>query len=330
MKIQVAANAAALKLALVSGGGQVASPGVPLKNPIVVRVVDGNDVAYAGVRVSANVTSGTLAAAQALTDDKGTAGFAWTPGAGRDVLMASIDGSTATLAVTAFGAPAVTGAGVVNAASFEPGLAPGGLASVFGVDLSAGVSADAPALPWPTELGGVQVRVNGAAVPVLAVRNNQVNFLLPETTPAGPATLSVTSPLGTSAAVAVTVSAVAPGIFFDPPDGFGAVLVANSGGHRTSAQPALAGTDYLEIYATGLGAVHASATQQGLFETDLPVKVFIGTAEAADVPFAGLAPGFTGLYQVNAKVPAGTPSGTQQVSIEIGGRRSNSVKIQVR
>jgi uncharacterized protein (TIGR03437 family) len=132
------------------------------------------------------------------------------------------------------------------------------------------------------------------------VRDLQVNFMLPPDTAVGAAQLVVTNAAGASAPIPVTVSTVAPGIF--------------SGG-------ILRNGEYLEIYATGLGSVHPSATQPGLFETDLPVRVFVGAGEATEVPFAGLAPGFTGLYQVNAKIPAGT----QPLYIEIGGKRSNVV-----
>ena len=50
---------------------------------------------------------------------------------------------------------------------------------------------------------------------------------------------------------------------------------------------------------------------------------------AADVAFSGLAPGFVGLYQVNVQVPAGVPSGTQEVEILINGVPGNTVTIAV-
>lgn len=44
--------------------------------------------------------------------------------------------------------------------------------------------------------------------------------------------------------------------------------------------------------------------------TILPVSVKIGGVEAT-VLFSGLAPGFTGLYQVNVLVPSGVPTGNE-------------------
>ena len=53
-----------------------------------------------------------------------------------------------------------------------------------------------------------------------------------------------------------------------------------------------------------------------------------GISETAS--FSGLAPGFVGLYQVNAQVPAGVTAGSAvPVSISIGGATSNTVTIAV-
>jgi uncharacterized protein (TIGR03437 family) len=61
-----------------------------------------------------------------------------------------------------------------------------------------------------------------------------------------------------------------------------------------------------------------------------PVAVTVGGVEA-QVLFAGLAPGFSGLYQVNAFVPAGAPSGDAvEVILESAGQRSRPVTIAVR
>jgi uncharacterized protein (TIGR03437 family) len=47
------------------------------------------------------------------------------------------------------------------------------------------------------------------------------------------------------------------------------------------------------------------------------------------VSFSGLAPGFVGLYQVNAEVPAGLSAGNQAVVITLAGASSNSVLLPV-
>ena len=76
------------------------------------------------------------------------------------------------------------------------------------------------------------------------------------------------------------------------------------------------------IYATGLGAV----TQSGQFSvTKAPVTVVLNGTELP-AAFAGLAPGFIGLYQVNVLIPAATPPGLGiPLSLKVGGQVSNTV-----
>jgi uncharacterized protein (TIGR03437 family) len=49
----------------------------------------------------------------------------------------------------------------------------------------------------------------------------------------------------------------------------------------------------------------------------------------ATVSFSGLAPGFVGLYQVNAQVPQGI-QGTVSVTVSVEGISSNAVTMEVR
>jgi uncharacterized protein (TIGR03437 family) len=87
-------------------------------------------------------------------------------------------------------------------------------------------------------------------------------------------------------------------------------------------QPVHAG-DYLQIYATGLGKATQNGDPKGLglvtgtiaplsgnplFLTIATPTVTVGGLPAA-VLFSGLAPGFTGLYQVDVQIPAGVAAG---------------------
>ena len=91
----------------------------------------------------------------------------------------------------------------------------------------------------------------------------------------------------------------------------------------------------MQIYCTGLGAVTnqpatgAAAPNDPLAMTITLPRVMIGNAPAK-VQFSGLAPGYAGLYQVNAEVPAETSSGTAvTVTILVGEVASNTVTIAV-
>jgi uncharacterized protein (TIGR03437 family) len=91
------------------------------------------------------------------------------------------------------------------------------------------------------------------------------------------------------------------------------------------------------VYATALGQVAppvdagTAAPLSPLSRTVAPVTAQIGGVNAP-VQFAGLAPGFAGLYQVNVLVPQ-VPAGTQSVVIAetaAGINASPAVQIPVR
>ena len=311
-RLQVAASPAEVKLAVVSGDRQKVTPDVPLPAPVVVAAMDPNGLPYPGLRVRASLAGGgTVAPAVAVTGEDGRASFQWTPGAGPLYqLTATLEGGTAAAIASALGRPFAVAESVVNAASFRPGLSPGGLASVFGVNLAAGKTASAR-FPWPETLGGVSVTLNGKAVPLNFVSDGQINLLAPASLPEGTADLVVTTAVGSSATLRIAVTGVSPGIFYDPVTGAGAVRAVG---------------EYLEIYATGLGPVRSDGQLQ---RTVLTPEVRVGTA-SAEVQYSGLAPGWLGLYQVNVRIPPGLPAGTQTLSLSIGGQRSNEVQVRIR
>jgi uncharacterized protein (TIGR03437 family) len=67
-----------------------------------------------------------------------------------------------------------------------------------------------------------------------------------------------------------------------------------------------------------------------LARTALPVTVTIGGREAR-IAYAGLAPGFFGLYQINAFIPEDAPAGDAvPVVVSVAGVASNAATIAVR
>ena len=203
---------------------------------------------------------------------------------------------------------------VVNAASREAGVAPGALATLFGANLAGGATTQA-GFPWPASLGGVRVRLGDLELPLLYTSDGQINFYVPFGPPPGLGLITVVTPSGVSASASVSINDLQPGIF--P----GAVLRSGSGVSAT-ANPVGAG-DFLEIYCTGLGPTRPVA---GLSVTSSTPTVFIGGIPVVPA-YSGLAPGFTGLYQVNAKVPPGLAAGPQGVILTIGNTHSNEIRI---
>ena len=80
--------------------------------------------------------------------------------------------------------PTVTAQGVVHAASDQGGvpIAPGGLITVYGVNLSDGVGQNT-GLPLPQQLNGTQVLLGNQPLPILYTSTGQLNVQVPYTVP---------------------------------------------------------------------------------------------------------------------------------------------------
>jgi len=223
---------------------------------------------------------------------------------------------------------------ILNAASYGPitnPVAPGEFVSLFGSGL-ASTTASAQSLPLPARngLGGVQVTVNGRYAPLSYVSPTQINLLVPNAT--GPinnesyATFQVINNDVASNKVTVRTNYTAPGAFsltsnggtYPPAIGPAAVLHADYS-LVTQSSPAKVG-ETLQVYVTGLGSVTpavadgAAASSTTLSTVNEMVFVYAG-GQQATIAFAGLAPGFAGLYQINFVVPSGITTGSSSYLI---------------
>ena len=299
-RVQVAA-AAQLTLRAVSGDNQVPNSTGALPAPVVVRLTDANGLPYPGALIQAAAAGGKVTPATATADASGQASFQWTPGAGsvNQLNLSLVAAPTVSLTLMAGSAVPVISA-VVNAASYVAGVAPGSLATLFGINLST-----------------ASVLLNGVDVRPFYASDTQVNFYIPALTPLGPNAITVSVPSGLQVSSTINLVAVQPGIFT------GAVLHANTTVSALTT-PVRAG-DYIEIYCTGLGPTRISG---GFSRTTLQPTVYIG-ATPVSAAYSGLAPGFVGLYQVDVQIPAGLASGTLPLEITSGGTYSNTVNIAV-
>jgi len=204
---------------------------------------------------------------------------------------------------------------------------------MFGKELAV-TPAAAGAPPLPVQLSDVRVSVNGVAAPLFYVSPLQINAQIPYETAIGTAQIQVSSGAST-ATLNVPVEPAAPGIFTLNSMGTGAGAIEHglTGQLVTDTNAATAG-ETVSVYCTGLGAVvppvaTGAAAPIAPPRTELLVQAYIGGAPA-QVTYAGLAPGFAGLYQVNVQIPAGTSSGSQNLRVSAGGVNSNMVNIAVR
>jgi len=216
--------------------------------------------------------------------------------------------------------PVATPGGIVSAAnplSTAP-LAPGQFISIYGTNLAATPASSAP--PYPATLGGVQVLLGGVPLPLQVVSSGLINAVVPFDTPVNANQQLLISSNGVySLPETVVVATASPAIFTQNESGSGAgvIVVYHSGGsvYETSpTQPASAG-DLLLIYCDGLGPVNPAVADGATAPTAPPFAATVNPVTAtiggvpATVSFAGLAPGYTGVYQVNVTVPQGVAPG---------------------
>ncbi len=243
------------------------------------------------------------------------------------------------------GPPAINPGGIVNGASFAARVAPGSIVSVFGVNL-ASATAVAASVPLPVTLGAPPAssfRIAGVPAPLFFVSSQQANLQVPWEV-AGSAAVTAAVGSAESSPQNVSIMPFAAGIFTatQSGQGQGVILIANTtilaapenSIPGAQARPARRG-EFLTIYCTGLGdvsnrpATGAAASVNVLSPTRTMPAVTIG-GMTARVSFAGLTPGFVGLYQVNVEVPPGAPSGAAvAVALTVGGISSNTVTVAI-
>jgi minor extracellular serine protease Vpr len=250
-------------------------------------------------------------------------------------------GLSAFVANMASAQPSVVPGGVLNAASFAKNasgqgtpVAPGSLVSIFGTGLGT-TQADADTVPFSTSLGGVSVTFNGIpatlrdVIPAAQIVNAQIPFeVLAAGQTTGTVNMVVTVGTVQTAPQAVSIVPQAPGLFTIPPGVGNVVMVDLTNGTVVGPVNVNLGLgpmrpinrgDFAFFYATGLGAFMPAGNnppvQDGgagtpgvIYNAASLPQVTIGGIQA-QVLFAGQAPGFPGVYQVNIQVPQGAPTG---------------------
>ncbi|HYP07190.1 MAG TPA: hypothetical protein VER03_13240, partial [Bryobacteraceae bacterium] len=204
---------------------------------------------------------------------------------------------------------------IVNAADGTQPIAPGGLISLFGSDLSP-VSQSSRQIPLPTILGESCLTVNGMPVPVMFVSPGQINAQLPFAVD-GTTQIVLRTPGGVSDGFNVTILPAAPSIFRTSIAGHDAriaTVVRSSNSLMVTPTNPIHRGDVLTIYATGLGRTNP-AVESGVPSPAEPLASVLNTPTVTlggvpmAVEFAGLTPGEVGVYQINVRIDARAPLG---------------------
>jgi uncharacterized protein (TIGR03437 family) len=285
----------------------------------------------------------TISQASTTTDNYGFAYATVTIGSesGNYVVNASGGGQSYQFSGSVSPQPTVSTGGVVNAANSTSPVAPGSYVSIYGSNLSNVTDENYSAVRLPLSMDQVTVSFDAAAtgsLPAVSVPGylvyvspNQVNIQVPwELQGYSSAKMKVTLyEFGFGNVVTVPLANYTPAIFGSS---IAAAENATTGQVISAANPAVRGS-VISLFCNGLGPVTnqpASGNSAGvpLSMTSTPATVTIGGANA-NVSFSGLAPGFPGLYQVNAQVPSSIQAGNQQVIVSIGGASSPALTLPV-
>ena len=233
---------------------------------------------------------------------------------------------------TAVAVPSITS--VASAADGSSQVAPGGLISVFGTQMSP-VNVATQQIPLPTALGESCITVNGVPIPVLFVSSTQINGQLPFTVD-GNATMVLRTPGGISNNFNLVIQDNAPSIFLSgtagPETGLATVVRGDDNQLVTPSNP-IHPKDPIVIYLTGLGVTAPSipagtALASGALSSAIVSPVVTLGGAGMSVSYAGLAPGQVGVYQINTQAPANAPQGLSiPLTITQGG---NATTVNVR
>ncbi len=220
---------------------------------------------------------------------------------------------------------ALSGAGIVNAASLISGaVSPGEILTLFGSgigppDLLVATAVDGRV---PTSLDGVTVAVDGFPAPILYARSDQVSAIAPYACCAGSSVQVDVAYAGRRTSIVTAAALVHPAIFTADGSGIGQAAALNQDGSFNGRANPARGGEIITFFATGLGAANSTVVDGQLAEPPLPapsrlVRVSFGGVET-QVLYAGAAPGqVMGLWQINARIPTGL-EGDVQVSVAIG------------
>ncbi len=308
------------------------------------------------------VTSGSVTASFSngdaplvlASDSLGNYSATWQPGAVTSEMVVTLNAASGTLqsasaklyggiALNETPPPTLAPEGILN--NFNPvvggSLSPGIIAQVFGTGLAASSSATG-ILPLPTTFNNTFAQVGQFQAPLYFLSSGQLNVQLPSeitTSQQVPIVLSVNNAL----TLPVTLDLVpnAPGVMsmFDGPtppsvqDGAHIIAQHLNGTAVNSSSPGKPG-EYLVMYLAGLGATDPSvpsgmpASSNPLSKVTVQPTVMVDSL-SSNVAFAGLTPGFVGLYQIDFQVPMGVTPGEVVVTVSQGGVAANPTLLAV-
>ena len=244
-------------------------------------------------------------------------------------LLSDMDGGLFIVDATA----GVAGPRTVSAASYNiSAIAPNAIVSAFGQNL-ASVTQVASTRPLPTSLAGASITVQDSAgierfAPLFFVSPNQMNYQIPPGASPGPAVLKFNNGAGGIVSGSATIAPSAPSIFTLDSSGAGAAAAIDAINFTPAPFNATqndGSPNIIAVYGTGLGADATDIDANAASSVQATID-----GQATQVLYAGRAPEFIGLNQLNIMLPVGISAGPHRLVITRGGVASNAVSIGIR
>jgi len=277
---------------------------------------------------------------QLIGDSLGNYSSTWQPGAVTSQMVITLNASSGSLqpaTAKLYGGiaqnqtppPTLTAGGTLNV--FNPvlsgPLSPGAIAEVFGTGLASS-AAQTHIVPLPTTFNNTYAQIGPYHAPLYFLSSGQVNLQIPSeiaSTQQVPVVLSVDKAL--TLPVILDIVPNAPGVLshFDGPtppslQNNARIIAQHRDGRAVnSSNPGKPG-ETLVMYLVGLGATDPNLPS-GMAAPASPLSKVVNqptvTVDSlpSNVRFAGLTPGFVGLYQIDFQVPNGVHSGDVVVNV---------------
>jgi minor extracellular serine protease Vpr len=323
--------------------------------PIALQVVDAGGLPIVGASVTFSSTGGlTMRSVSGEPACTGTAlavvcntdnyGIAYTDvllgaTAAQETIVAGVTGLSATdisMTVIIEQQPTIAATGVRDAAQAKTSIAPGSYVSIYGSALSDYTGGETTA-KLPLSLNGVTVSFDAPSANIsvpgqlLYTSPTQVNVQVPWELQGLNSSVQMKVTLYEyeyGNVVTVPVADTAPA-FFETTPGNVAALIAGTYTYVTPSSPVTRGTPVV-LYANGLGPVNNQpasgnpAPSTKTANTKNTATMTIG-GQSAPITYCGLVPGYPGLYEVDATVPATiSTTGAETVSLTIAGQTATS------
>jgi uncharacterized protein (TIGR03437 family) len=210
------------------------------------------------------------------------------------------------------GPPAFLPDSVVNSANGSPGsLTPNVLASLYGSNLALSTASatiqDGGAGSLPTVLAGVRVKVGGIFASLLYVSASQVNFIVPTSLLPGQTNILLTRGITDTPTTQITLLDAAPALFAAD----SRIAAEHADGTLISTEAPAHPSEVIVIFGTGLGRTDPTQIEGSVPRSAAPITLLSqlqvlldGQAvPSASIWYAGITPGFPGLYQINLLLP---------------------------